>query len=174
MKHKKENNYIKLQASGYGFHEKGFTLVELFVSMTIFVILISMAVGIFVITLRSQRAAVALMEVNDNASLTLEQMMREMRTGSNFNNIGNGIYFTSASGHVVYYHLNGNYIERAEDSVDNYTKITADDINVKELSFNIKSSSPPLIVINISVGSTSSYIQGVLVNVQTSVSPIFF
>ena len=67
-------------------HKKsaGFTLVELIIAFSIFSILIAVAAGSFVRSLRMQRTALDLMAVNDNMALTLEQMMREMRTGYNF------------------------------------------------------------------------------------------
>ena len=62
----------------------GFTLIELIVAFGIFVILIAVASGSFVRSLRIQRVSLQLMAVNDNMAITLEQMMREMRTGYNF------------------------------------------------------------------------------------------
>ncbi len=76
---------------------KAFTLIELLVSMGIFVVLISIATNAFIISLRSQHAASALIAVNDNLSLVLEQMAREMRTGKGFcsRSIINGVLVAS-------------------------------------------------------------------------------
>jgi len=64
--------------------QRGFTLIELIVAFGIFAILITIASGSFVRSLRIQRVSLQLMAVNDNMAITLEQMMREMRTGYNF------------------------------------------------------------------------------------------
>lgn len=69
--------------------KRGFTIIELLVASTIFIIILTIAVGGFVRVLRMQRAIVALMEANDNASFTIEQMAREIRTGYNFCTRGN-------------------------------------------------------------------------------------
>ena len=65
-------------------NKKGFTMIELLVAMGLFVVVMGIASTVFVQSLRAQRSIVALMAANDNASLSLEQMMREIRTGSNF------------------------------------------------------------------------------------------
>ncbi len=59
----------------------GFTLVELLVAIAIFTIVVAIATGGFVTALRTQRQAAALIAAQSNASLALEQMAREMRTG---------------------------------------------------------------------------------------------
>lgn len=63
---------------------RGVTLVEFLVAFGIFIILIGIAGGSFVRSVRVQRAALQLMAVNDNMGITIEQMMREVRTGYNF------------------------------------------------------------------------------------------
>ena len=64
--------------------KNGFTVIELIVAMTIFVVLMSIAAGGLIHLLKSQRVVAGLMEANDSASLSLEQMAREIRTGYNF------------------------------------------------------------------------------------------
>jgi prepilin-type N-terminal cleavage/methylation domain-containing protein len=60
---------------------KGFTLVELIVTIAIFTITITIAVGGFTNALRTQREVAALISAESNVSLALEQMTREVRTG---------------------------------------------------------------------------------------------
>lgn len=63
---------------------QGITLVEFLVAFGIFTILIGIAGGSFVRSMRVQRTTLQLMAVNDNMGVTIEQMMREMRTGYRF------------------------------------------------------------------------------------------
>lgn len=131
----------------------GFTVIELIVAMTIFVILMSIAVGGFVHLLKSQRVVAALMIANDSASLTLEQMAREMRTGYNFciTPFGKLEFVNAIRNEVVRYRLNNDAMEKgvsgisggdfstcsdSDDSWFVYKKLTAD--NVKISDFNIK------------------------------------
>ncbi len=64
--------------------ERGSTLVELLISMSIFTVLITVAVGGFIQALSNQRLVLKLMASTDNMSLTLEQIMREVRVSTEF------------------------------------------------------------------------------------------
>jgi len=59
----------------------GFTLVELLVAIGVFSILVAIGVGGFAHALRTQREVASLIAAQSNASLALEQMTREIRTG---------------------------------------------------------------------------------------------
>ena len=59
----------------------GFTMIELLVAISVFSILIAISSGIFITSLRSNRAAIALITANNDASLTLDQMSRMIRKG---------------------------------------------------------------------------------------------
>jgi len=76
-----EDRNKKLITSNQG----GFTLVELIVAMSVFIVVIALTSGIFVNTLRAQRQVNQFMTVNSDASLVLEKMAREARLGFNFN-----------------------------------------------------------------------------------------
>jgi prepilin-type N-terminal cleavage/methylation domain-containing protein len=62
-------------------NKKGFTLVEVLVAMGIFAIVVAIATGGFVSSLRTQRQVASLISAQSNASLVLEQIAREVRTG---------------------------------------------------------------------------------------------
>jgi len=62
-------------------NKKGFTLVEVLVAMGIFAIVVAIATGGFVNSLRTQRQVASLISAQSNASLVLEQIAREVRTG---------------------------------------------------------------------------------------------
>ncbi|MEK7187246.1 MAG: type II secretion system protein [Patescibacteria group bacterium] len=62
----------------------GFTLIETLVSVALFATVFSVGVGAFVGALRAQRQVQALVAANSNASLAIEQMAREIRTGVGF------------------------------------------------------------------------------------------
>jgi len=61
---------------------KGVTMIELLVAMSIFAIFVTVAIGGFVQALSNQRLVLRLMAATDNMSLTLEQIMREARVSN--------------------------------------------------------------------------------------------
>jgi len=61
--------------------KKGFTLVELLITVGLFVIVITIAVGGFTNAIRTERQVSSLIAAQSNVSLVLEQMSREIRTG---------------------------------------------------------------------------------------------
>jgi type II secretory pathway pseudopilin PulG len=106
-----------------------FTVVELLMAMSVFAILVTMAVGVFIQGLRSQRLLIYLMAVNNNAGLVLEQMAREIRTGYKFNSSGGSLSFTNFEGENVSYSLAAGRITK------NSIHLTAPDANIRYLSF---------------------------------------
>lgn len=124
----------------------GFTLVELLVSVALFSMVVAVASGGFIQALRTQRNLVALMAVNDSASLTLEQMAREMRTGFGFSTATDDsrIDFINAGNLPVFYELDAN-----DKSVKrNAQKITADNVKVNNLKFYLGDDCPSLAMVN--------------------------
>ena len=70
--------------------KKGFTLIEMLVTVGLFTIIITIAVGGFTNAIRTQRQVSSLIAAQSNVSLALEQMTRTIRTGYLFcNTVGN-------------------------------------------------------------------------------------
>lgn len=113
-------------------NQKGFTIIELMVAMSLFVIVVGISSGVFIRSLRTQRALVSLMAANDNASQTLEQMTREIRIGTAFSANGSRLSFTNADNESVAYDLVEGKMER------NGKVLTASNVLVKYLSFIVR------------------------------------
>ncbi len=62
----------------------GFTVVEMMVAAGFFVVVLGIVVGGFTSAIRAQRDIAALISVNNNMGLVLEQIAREIRVGRNF------------------------------------------------------------------------------------------
>jgi prepilin-type N-terminal cleavage/methylation domain-containing protein len=61
------------------FQSKGFTLIEMLVSVAIFTMVVSMSVGVFVFSLKAQRKSLATQDLLDQTSYAVEYMSRALR-----------------------------------------------------------------------------------------------
>ena len=151
-------------------------MVELLVAMTLFIVFIVIASGSFIRALRTQRAIVALIAANDNASLSIEQMAREIRTGASFSSPnGNDLDFINAYDIQVTYRLNNNVIERGEGGGANFKPITADNVKINSLNFYLHGQLagddyPPRITISLNISPNISNVQNISTNFETTVS----
>ncbi len=160
---------------------KGFTLVEIMVSLTIFSVLIVLATSSFVRALRTERQIAAFIAVNSNVGAFLEQIAREMRTGKDFCINGNNcsatsIAFTNADGEKISYCLDDNSIKRsANSSCSSGQSMTGANVLVEYLSFVVSGNRdndnlPPRITILVGATSNKQYAVSYEVNLQTTVS----
>ena len=155
---------------------KGFTMVELLIAMAIFVIVISIATGIFVQSLRSQRNIIGLMAINDNASSALEQMAREFRTGSLFSSLSpEELKFTNYLGQAVTYRWNSQNESLERGVGDDFKAITASDVKVRRANFILRGAEsgdglPTRVTAILSVGSGKRDLKDITTNLQTTVS----
>lgn len=157
-------------------NKDGFTMVEMLVALSVFMIVVSIASGAFIKSLRTQRAAVSFIAANSNASMAMEQMSRELRTGSNFSPGGGEINFINARSENTTYRWNSSdeSLERSADGI-NFKKIIADNVKVKNAYFNVFSGSPPdpypsRITIVMQVAGIGGLLVDATVNLQTTIS----
>ncbi len=133
----------------------GFTIAEVLVAMGVFMILFSVAIGIFIQGLRSQRALVNLMAINNNSAIVLEQMAREMRTGHSFAVLGDsdgcsgengffpGLFFINHEGKNVSLFSENGSVKREEGIGFNgqgadVTTLSSENILVERLCFRLQ------------------------------------
>lgn len=64
--------------------EKGFTLIEVLVSLSIFAFVATAGVGVLLVMVDSNRKAQNMQTVMTNLSFSLDSMTRDIRTGTNF------------------------------------------------------------------------------------------
>ena len=168
----------------------GFTLIEFLVALSVFSIIVSIATGGFVRALRTQRQTIGLLSANSNASLTIEQMARELRTGLTFrcgssNPTCSGtptlVSFGTVTGQTVTYCLSGAAINRyvgvLGNCVTDGTAITATNVNVKQLAFIVFNNQtfpadayPARVTITMTVSPLEQGVLGAELNFQTTVS----
>ena len=141
---------------------KGFTLVELIVSLGLFIVVVFIGVGALLSVVDVNRKAQAMRTAMDNLNLTMEEMSRELRMGTEYYcnpdlttgafildsndtmnvqscdvNVGRSIAFLDQDGRTVIYQKNGNTIERSFDGGITFVPMTAPGITVDYLKFGV-------------------------------------
>ena len=173
-----QNSKFQIPNSNNG----GFTLVELLVSFTLFTIIMSIITSIFITSHRAERNIAALILVNDNTYMAIEQMARDIRDGRDFdftspildevNCSGNCFGFTGRSGEKIIYDLDtGNHTIRRRVGSSLPKNLTADNVNVQSFSAISTCVSPIKVTLNLKVSPKG--LAGVAQfsnNIQTTVS----
>lgn len=116
---------------------KGFTLLEMLVSVGVFAIFIGLGAGLFVSVLRGERHAAAFRAVQENIRFSMETMSREMRTGKGFSLLGSELSFTNARGESVRYRLQRGVIERSANGGLSFGPMTSDRVHVATFTFRL-------------------------------------
>lgn len=152
---------------------KGFTMVEMIIGMTLFITIISASTTVFINSMRTQRAIVSLLAVQSNISLAIEQISREVRTGRDFSLDAGALQFTNANNQLVKYAKNGDFLEKITDGVTG--KMTADNVAVVRLKFILRGGLPtdgrsPQVTILMSFAPKNSIMKDVTTDIQTTIS----
>jgi prepilin-type N-terminal cleavage/methylation domain-containing protein len=121
----------------------GFSLIELIVSVGIFSITATFAIGTLLTLTNAQRKAAALQSAFDNVRFAIESMSKDMRTGTNYACIPANDYpcthfsYTNTIGEVIEYQLGSNQIQKNIASFG-FQDVTDSSIYIKQLDFYLK------------------------------------
>lgn len=164
---------------------KGFTLIEMLIAISVFSIIIIVLVNIFLTGIHIQRKISASQDVRASAQFALEVMSREMRMMQDIGNEQKGnndsdITFTNSQGEEITYCLSdsvgtcdssGNYLAK------NNQVMTFSDIKIEELKFKVSNFSftalpflQPSIIIFIKAKSDNPKYPSPI-SLQTTISP---
>lgn len=177
---------------------KGFSLLELIVSVALFTIAIMTGAGLVLAISTAQKKAVSLQEIQDNIGFAFEAMSREIRTGTNYycgedNNdlkigaldvkdcpIGGspdgGIAFSFVNqlGDIVVYRVTlSGQLEKSSDGGTNFLFLTSDKVNINNIKFYVHGSDPddvlqPKVTIVLNAKTGEKFVLGM--NLQTTLS----
>ena len=161
-------------------NKKGFTLIELLVSAAIFSILILSATGIFVKIMNVQKKALAIQEVQDNISYTMEMISKEIRMMSEIttkNTALDTLSFKNSKNppqDIIYSLSAGGQLQRSVDGGADQA-ITSSNINVSDLTFYVNnwdttSGPQPMVTINMVMEISDSNFGKAQARLQTTLS----
>lgn len=125
-------------------HHRGYTLIELIVSVGLFSLVMLMASGAYLMMISSNRNAQGITTGIDNLSFALETMTRNIRTGTGYGcpivgvdcpNGASSFSFTNTKGIAVTYDLLGTMIQETTDGEPSI--LTDSSVNISSLKFYV-------------------------------------
>lgn len=149
--------------------QQGFTLVEMIVSLGLFIIIMFIATSAFLSIVNTDRKARAVRIASDNLNITLEDMSRKIKTGSSYycgsdsflggtndcpGSLSNVFTFTDQDGIRTMYSLSPGFICGSEwgpfgcitrqrsPSALGVEPVTSPEIDIKQLGFLVSGSAP--------------------------------
>lgn len=128
--------------------KRGFTLIELMVAISIFIIVMTISMGSILNVFDANRKSRSLKTVLNNLNLAVESMSKEMRFGKNYHcgsagtvtapqNCASGdifMSFLSSDSVQITYRFNNQSIEKQVGS-GNFIAVTAPEIIIDDLTF---------------------------------------
>jgi len=170
------------------FH-RGFTLIEIMVSLSVFIIIMTVSLGAILSVLEANDKSQTKKTAMDNLNFALEFMSRTVRFGTNYYcgvastnpppafdcpSGGSSFSIRSSDGALIVYSLSGGRIMKTVNGVT--TPVTSAEINITRLTFYVFNSAPPpdlgqprvILVVSGTVGNKTST-QSIF-NLQTSMS----
>lgn len=119
---------------------KGFTLIEIMVATTIFMIVMLIGMGALVTSSNTANKAKALRTAMDNVSFAMESMTRTLRMGRDYGTSGGSITFMTGGDTPVSttFGLNGTSLARCSNSV--CINMTSPEVLVESLEFYVSGS----------------------------------
>lgn len=140
----------------------GFTLVELMVSVSVFVVIMTISMGSILSIFDANKKSQSLRTVMDNLNYTMEAMTRTIRFGTHYHCDLNPIYNPITSTHdcvsgassiavlapdntnTVTYRLSNGFIVRTNTSINGGAdyNVTSSDVTITNLTFRVIGSTP--------------------------------
>ena len=126
-------------------HARGFTLIEMIVSVAIFATVVLVAVGALLSIIDVNRKANELRVVMENLNFAIESIARDVRTGTDYGctlvagncDGGDRLYFIDQTENNVQYALTSGAITRRVGSGD-VVPVTSSEIIIEELHFWVR------------------------------------
>ena len=176
---------------------KGFSILELLVSIALFTVAIVTGAGLVLAISTAQKKAVSLQEIQDNIGFAFEAMSREIRTGKNYycgvdnsdlkltaedvkdcpiGGVPDGgvlFSFVNQLGQTAVYRVFNGQLEKSSDGGSTFLALTSDKVDINNMKFYVYGSSsaddiqPKAIVV---LGAKTGEKFVLEINLQTTIS----
>ena len=122
----KKNNIIIHKKKYTTQSKRGFTLIEMIVAVSLFIVVVFVGVGALLAITGANRKANSMRTVMDNLNFAMESMSRNIRTGYGYKCNGNG-NCPSGGYFLVFTDQNGKQVKYTYDNTNGNKRIIVDD-----------------------------------------------
>lgn len=182
----------------YSYNKKGFSLMEMLLAITVFIIIVLSATRIFQMVVQGQRQAIAAYHVQENLKYFFEVMSKEVRmatkdttdecypsgsTDELYIAEEDNLYFKNFEGECVHYSVeNDNGINRFKiERGGQSAYITTSNININSLKFDVSSevigglqSEQPSVTVNLNAEAIASELDKSEMTLQTTITSRYY
>lgn len=163
---------------------KGFTMIELLVVVTIFVVVVGISADIFTSSFAAQRQARKLQDILDNARYGLERIAKTARVACVLNSdsvtstSSLKLYHFRRDRRLTYEEKNGDLIEREEGGGVEASLIGSENVDIENLNFELQGvgsgdGQQPRITVLLGLKPKLPEYKDQVINIQTTVSTRF-
>ncbi len=126
--------------------QKAFTLIEIMVAVSIFAMVMVVAIGAVLSIVSANKKAQAVNTVLTNLNFSLEAMLRDLRTGYDYSCAGVGdcpegrnsiTFYSTQTGSNVTYTLSGTAIAKSTGDNNGFLELTGSDVKIDRLMFYV-------------------------------------
>lgn len=116
---------------------KGFTLIELMVAISIFMMIMIMAMGAVIVASDASKKADKLRTAMDNVNFAMESMTRSIRMGTSYDASGGNFSFTSSEQKNISYKVLSKKLQRCI-SPSPCVDMVSSEVEIDKLDFTVK------------------------------------
>lgn len=154
-------------------NNQGFTLIEMMVSVSIFIIVAFVITSTFLIVLDTYRKAKEIQLIVDNVNFAMENIVVDLREGTNYSilSVGKEISYKDYTGTTRSYRLDETNKRVQKCSAGSCQDLTSSDVNINGLNFSLMNDTAPPRMVQINVyGKITLRSITTDLNIQTTVT----
>jgi prepilin-type N-terminal cleavage/methylation domain-containing protein len=123
--------------------KNGYTIIETMIAVSLFLIVITIGTGSLLNSTLLQKKSQDMRSIMDNLSFIMEDISKNLRTGSNYSGGDTQISFLASDGNPWVYAISNGNIQKSVDGGTNWIELNSSEINLESGSgFSIIGISP--------------------------------